>query len=71
MIQMKKLIISLLLLCYALCPALPAAAQSLPEPKREFRGSWIQCVNGQFQGLSPEVMRAKLTQHLDALQDIH
>lgn len=71
MIQMKKLIISLLLLCYALCPALPAATQSLPEPKREFRGSWIQCVNGQFQGLSPEAMRAKLTQHLDALQDIH
>ena len=68
---MKKLIISLLLLCYALCPALPAAAQSLPEPKREFRGSWIQCVNGQFQGLSPEAMRAKLTQHLNALQDIH
>ena len=20
-------------------------------PKREFRGAWIQCVNGQFQGI--------------------
>ena len=20
-------------------------------PKREFRGAWIQCVNGQFQGM--------------------
>lgn len=37
-------------------------------PKREFRGSWIQCVNGQFQGLSPQAMRARLTQQLDALQ---
>lgn len=37
-------------------------------PKREFRGSWIQCVNGQFQGLSPEQMRQRLTGQLDALQ---
>ena len=23
-------------------------------PKREFRGAWIQCVNGQFQGMPVE-----------------
>ena len=27
-------------------------------PKREFRGAWIQCVNGQFQGMPTEKMRS-------------
>lgn len=39
-------------------------------PKREFRGVWIQCVNGQFQGLSPDEMRKILTSQLDELQRI-
>ena len=38
-------------------------------PKREFRGAWIQCVNGQFQGLSSEKMKAVLTKQLDMLQE--
>lgn len=37
-------------------------------PKREFRGSWIQCVNGQFQGLGRDAMQQNLTRQLDALQ---
>lgn len=37
-------------------------------PKREFRGAWIQCVNGQFQGLSKETMQKTLASQLDALQ---
>lgn len=40
------------------------------QPKREFRGAWIQCVNGQFQGLSPARMQAELTRQLDALQRV-
>jgi len=40
------------------------AAQS----KREFRGAWIQCVNGQFQGLSTAQMQQTLTYQLDELQ---
>lgn len=36
--------------------------------KREFRGAWIQCVNEQFQGLSPDAMRQNLTRQLDELQ---
>ena len=40
-------------------------------PKREFRGAWIQCVNGQWLGLSPQQMQARLTRHLDALQKIN
>ncbi|MCQ2128701.1 MAG: family 10 glycosylhydrolase [Bacteroidaceae bacterium] len=37
-------------------------------PKREFRGAWIQCVNGQFQGMGTQAMQADLTNHLDVLQ---
>lgn len=36
--------------------------------KREFRGAWIQCVNGQFQGLTPAAMQSTLTRQLDELQ---
>ena len=32
--------------------------------KREFRGAWIQCVNGQFNGLTPDEMRSTLTKQL-------
>ena len=35
--------------------------------KREFRGAWIQYVNGQFNGLTPDEMRSTLTKQLDAL----
>ena len=36
-------------------------------PKREMRGAWIQCVNGQFMGMGTEEMQSTLKQHLDAL----
>ena len=36
--------------------------------KREFRGAWIQCVNGQFIGLGTEKMQQTLTYQLDELQ---
>ncbi len=35
--------------------------------KREFRGAWIQCVNGQFQGLSTAEMQSTLSYQLDEL----
>ena len=37
-------------------------------PKREFRGAWIQCVNGQWQGLGRDRMQSILTSQLDELQ---
>ena len=37
-------------------------------PKREFRGAWIQCVNGQFQNLGTEKMQQTLTYQLNELQ---
>ena len=36
--------------------------------KREMRGAWIQCVNGQFQGLGKQKMQSTLTYQLDELQ---
>lgn len=36
--------------------------------KREFRGAWIQSVNGQFQGMSAAKMQQTLTYQLDELQ---
>jgi uncharacterized lipoprotein YddW (UPF0748 family) len=44
--------------------ALVASAQQ----KREFRGAWIQCVNGQFKGMSTEAMQRTLTYQLNELQ---
>ncbi|MCR5820185.1 MAG: family 10 glycosylhydrolase [Bacteroidaceae bacterium] len=37
-------------------------------PKREFRGAWIQAVNGQWQGIGRDAMQAELTRELDTLQ---
>ena len=42
-----------------------AAAQAV---KREFRGAWIQCVNGQFLGMGTKKMQATLAWQLDELQ---
>ncbi len=36
--------------------------------KREFRGAWIQCVNGQFLGMSTEEMQQTLLYQLNELQ---
>lgn len=36
--------------------------------KREFRGAWIQCVNGQFLGMGTEKMQKTLEHQLDELQ---
>lgn len=53
-----------LLIIFGLVLALCASAQK----KREFRGAWIQCVNGQFQGMGTEAMQRTLTYQLDELQ---
>lgn len=37
-------------------------------PKREFRGAWIQIINGQFEGMSRDQMQANLTHQLNVLQ---
>ena len=63
-VRMKKLLFALLLLL-----AVPAGrAETLPQPKREFRGAWIQMINGQFQGMGRDAMQANLRHQLDVLQ---
>ena len=57
---MKKLL-SLLLLAAVV---LTMTAQ----PKREMRGAWIQCVNGQFQGMGTQAMQQTLIYQLNELQ---
>ena len=36
--------------------------------KREFRGAWIQCVNGQFTGMGTQAMQQTLARQLDELK---
>ncbi len=60
---MKRLLLSFVAVVLAmLAMAQPRTA------KREFRGAWIQCVNGQFQGLSTQTMQKTLSSQLDELQ---
>ncbi len=47
---------------------LVAAFVMAQNPKREFRGAWIQSVNGQFQGMSRDAMQKTLSEQLDVLQ---
>lgn len=61
MMKKVKLLISLVCLLFSV-------VQVQAQLKREFRGAWIQCVNGQFQGMSTQKMQSVLTQQLDELQ---
>ena len=55
-------------LLYLLLAALPAVYAQQPLPKREFRGAWIQMINGQFMGMDRTSMQANLTNQLDELK---
>lgn len=59
-----------LILIFALLLAMGAEAQSPAGlyPKREFRGAWIQAVNGQFRGVPTGKLKQTLTDQLNSLQ---
>lgn len=63
---MRKIdsLITLMLVCASLFSTQDLMAQR----KREFRGAWIQCVNGQFQGMGTQNMQNTLSYQLDELQ---
>lgn len=68
-----KLIMNLrkLILLLALFLATGVGAQiqqQSPYPKREFRGAWIQAVNGQFRGIPTEKLKQTLIDQLNSLQ---
>lgn len=58
---MKRLYISVIIV-------LVAALAVMAQQKREFRGAWIQCVNGQFQGMTTATMQQTLAYQLDELK---
>ena len=58
-----KTLLSILLFLFV-CGGL----HSQTAPKREFRGAWIQAVNGQFQGMPADKMQQTLTHQLDVLR---
>ena len=64
--------IRILLLHLLLCMSmLTVSAQNIASgryPKREFRGAWIQAVNGQFKGMSTEKMKQTLIEQLNSLR---
>lgn len=64
--------IRILLLHLLLCMSmLTVSAQNIASgryPKREFRGVWIQAVNGQFKGMSTEKMKQTLIEQLNSLR---
>ena len=55
-------------LAVAIAAIIAVTTSAQQAPKREFRGAWIQAVNGQFQGLGRDRMQADLISQLDALQ---
>ena len=57
---MRRILTIGLMLLFAL--VMPA------QHKREFRGAWIQSVNGQFKGMGTEAMKKTLTYQLNELQ---
>lgn len=58
---MKKLTILLLTLIIG--------SVSFAQPKREFRGAWMQCVNGMYLGKSMGQIRSMLSSQLDVLKE--
>ena len=58
---MKRFIIGILAVVCCL-------SNVMAQPKREFRGAWIQAVNGQWIGQSTAQMQQTLTAQLNALQ---
>lgn len=63
----SNILVALTILIAASCSTGNVAVNQ-EAPKREFRGAWIQCVNGQFQGMDRATMQRTLSGQLDELQ---
>ena len=57
-----------ILLLLTACHTNKTVTADSSQQKREFRGAWIQCVNGQFLGMSTQEMQRTLSYQLDELQ---
>ncbi len=65
---MKRISLFRLLLLAVLFVGSVATMSAQKSAKREFRGAWIQCVNGQFLGMGTRQMQQTLSYQLDELQ---
>ncbi len=65
----KKIIMAVVWAIVAWAALASGKAEASENPKREFRGAWIQCVNGQYIGKSPAQIRSMLSSQLDSLQE--
>lgn len=63
-----KLQIKWLIIAFVLLISQPIHILAIHYQKREFRGAWIQCVNGQFLEMTPKQMQDTLTYQLDCLK---
>ena len=73
--RFKGLLSAMLLLLVVSCATQKHTGKSVVSeqeyPKREFRGAWIQAVNGQFQGMNEKQMKGYLIGMLDNLQKMN
>ena len=73
--RFKGLLSAILLLLVVSCATQKHTGKSVASeevyPKREFRGAWIQAVNGQFQGMNEKQMKGYLVGMLDNLQKMN
>ena len=63
----RKTILQFLIFSFS-CIFIASGARAQTQPKREFRGAWIQCVNNQWNGIGRDRMQQSLTYQLDELQ---
>ena len=63
MYKLRSILLALFSLAF-----LTVYSQNAPMPKREFRGAWIQIINGQFQGMSRQQMQSNLINQLNMMQ---
>ena len=68
MTKIKSLWLALIAAVVTSCATSTSVESTSSSSKREFRGAWIQCVNGQFIGMSTEQMQKTLIYQLDELK---
>ena len=70
--RLKYLSLLMFVLLLVSCASKKAVQGNVVEhPKREFRGAWIQAVNGQFTGMTEQDMKEYLVDMLDNLQKVN
>ena len=67
-IDVMKRYMLLCLLWWVSC-AIQAQVDEVNHPKREFRGAWMQVVNGQYKGVPTDSVKRKLRNELDLLRE--